>query len=94
MKYALQRVSSVDCDRMALEVWSQLAGCCDECECQLFELCIACFCVEQRFAHIVDWELLAILFSYEHSADCAVGDCEVDVKLFPILWLGEEWGVK
>ena len=35
VKNALQRVSSVDCDWMTLEVWPQLAGCCDECECQL-----------------------------------------------------------
>ena len=86
-----KRVSSVDCDWMALEVWSQLAGCCDECECQLFELSVTSFCVEKRFAHIVDWELLAF-FSHEHSADCALRDCEVNVELFPILRLGEEWG--
>ena len=35
VKYALQWISSEDRDRMALEVWPQLAGCCDECECQL-----------------------------------------------------------
>ena len=77
---------------MALEVWSQLAGCCDECECQLFKLSITSFRVDKRFAHIVDWELLAFFFSYEYSADCTLGDCEVNIELFPILWLGEEWG--
>ena len=92
MKYALQRISSVDRDRMALEVWPQLVGCCNECECQLFKLGVTRLCVEKRFTHIVDWELLAIFFSYEHSVDCAVGDCEVNVKLFPILRFGEEWG--
>ena len=75
---------------MALEVWPQLAGCCDKCECQLFELSIASFRVEQRFAHIVDWELLAFFFSYEYSTDCTLRDYEVNLKLFPILQLGEE----
>ena len=92
MKDALQRVSSVDRDRIALEVWPQLAGCCNECECQLFELSVTSFRVEKRFAHIVDWELLAFFFSYEHSADCVLRDCEVNIELFPIRRLGEEWG--
>ena len=90
MKYALQWISSKDRDQMALEVWPQLAGCCDECGCQLFKLSVTRFCVEKRFAHIVDWELFVIFFSDEHSADCAFGDYKVNVKLFPILWLGEE----
>ena len=92
MKYALQGVSSVDCDRMALEVWPQLAGCCDKCECQFFQLGVASLSVEQGFAYIVDWELFALFFSDEYSADCALGDCKVDVELLPILRLREEWG--
>ena len=75
---------------MALEVWPQLAGCCDECECQLLWLSVTSLSVEQRFAHIVDWELSTLFFSNEYSADYAFGDCEVDEKLFPILQLGEE----
>ena len=92
MKYALQRVSSVDCDWMALEVWTQFAGCRDECERQFFELSVTSFCIEKIFAHIVDWELLAFFFSYEYNADCTLGDYEVNIELFPILRLGEEWG--
>ena len=92
MKYALQRISSEDRDQMALEVWPQLVGCCNKCECQLFKLSVASLRVEKRFAHIVDWELLALFFPYEHSADCTLRDCEVNIKLLPILRLGEEWG--
>ena len=68
------------------------AYCCNECKCQLFELSVTSFRVEQRFAHIVDWELFALFFSDEHSADCAFEDYDVNVKLLPILWLREEWG--
>ena len=90
MKYALQRISSEDRDRMTLEVWPQLAGWCNECECQIFKLSVTSFRVEKRFAHIVNWELLAFFFSYEHSADCTLRDCEVNIELLPILRLGEE----
>ena len=77
---------------MTLEVWPQLASCCNKCECQLFKLSVRRFRIEQRFAHIVNWELFALFFSDEHSADYTLGDCEVDVELLPILRLGEEWG--
>ena len=92
MKNAFQGISSKDRDRMALEVWPQLAGCCDKCECQLLKLSVTSLRIEERFAHIVDWEFLALFFSYEYGTDWAFGDCEVDVELLPILWLGEEWG--
>ena len=77
---------------MALEVWPQLAGCCNECECQLFKLSVASLCIVKRFAHIVDWELLALFFSYEHNANCSLRDCEVNIELLPILRLRKEWG--
>ena len=86
VKYTLQQISCEDRYQMALEVWLQFAGCCNECECQLFKLSVTSFRIEKRFAHIVDWELLALFFSYEHR------DCEVNIELLPILRLGEEWG--
>ena len=64
VKYALQGINSEDCDQMALEVWMQFPGCCDECECQLLKLSVMSLSVEQRFPHIVDWELLALFLSY------------------------------
>ena len=77
---------------MALEIWPQLAGYCDECECQFFKLSVTSFCVKKRFAHIVDWELLAFFFSYEHSADYVLGDCEVNIEFSPSFGLERSGG--
>ena len=46
VKYALQGISSEDCDRMALQVWPQFAGFCDECECELLKLSVTSLGVE------------------------------------------------
>ena len=46
VKYALQGISSEDRDWMALEVWPQFKGCCDEWECQLLKLSVTSLGVE------------------------------------------------
>ena len=83
MQYLLHWIFGWDFGGVSLEVRSEFPGCGYQCQDQLFHLWVPFFCPPQSSATIVDWLLHPVLFSYQGSTSCKVGNDQVEVRSSP-----------